>query len=173
MEVVAEEYFYSEMKAKEEAKQKARKEQESLEKKALESMTKEERKIWRRETQREIIQWMLQYLPKQKPKRTIFDPLKYATFKGLVQQSVDFAKEHSLNVHIYTTEESSGCISFAGETLLCYPEHMLTLHKLMQAADQVHIRAAHDADLGRPIDIDGGIRIEFWFDCFRELPLEK
>lgn len=43
------------------------------------------------------------------------------------------------------------------------------LEKLTATADEVHIALSVDTGKGSPTDIDGLVRMEFWFDFYAEV----
>ena len=59
-----------------------------------------------------------------------------------------------------------GCITFVGEELGYIEKHKAMLEKLTATADKVHIALSVDTGEGSPTDIDGLVRMEFWFDFY-------
>lgn len=62
-----------------------------------------------------------------------------------------------------------GCITFVGEELRYIEKHKAMLEKLTAVADEVHTALAVDTGEGSPTDIDGLVRMEFWFDFYVEI----
>lgn len=96
----------------------------------------------------------------------IIDPKKYKVFLELAKISIPFAKELRANLQIYT-EDLTGSIIFVGEELNHTENEKVMLEKLISAADEVHVAISVDTGAGMSTDIDGLVRMEFWFDFYQ------
>lgn len=171
MNIIAKKYFYSENKAFWEAKRKEYSERLDMQSKVLQELPEEEQKKGLEELDAKTAQLLSPLLPLPDKICTIIDPLKYDTFRMLVDESIAFAEERIANLRVFTAD-CTGCICFAGEEITCFAEQMDIFRKLNAAADEVHIAPSVNTGEKSPLDIEGGVRLEFWFDFFHQVVLE-
>lgn len=171
MDIIAEKYFYSENKKFWDNKLEGVGKRLEASSQALQELTEDERKQVQEELVTLVDRLLSDALPLPEKFCTIINPIKYDEFRKLTQEIIAFAEDRIVNLQIFTIG-FTGCISFAGAELSCYPEQMDMLRKLNVVADEVHIAPSCDTGAGTPTDIDAGVRIEFWFNFFHQVELE-
>ena len=103
---------------------------------------------------------------------TMIDPKKRVRFWRLADVAMDLAKEIGANLLI-ETEGFAGCIVLAGEELGGQGDQKLIFSTLGAAADEIHIRTTEDHGTGSPLDLDGLVQLEFWFDLCESVETEE
>ncbi|MDO5549125.1 MAG: hypothetical protein Q4F79_11675 [Eubacteriales bacterium] len=101
----------------------------------------------------------------------IFNPKLYKEFTRLAEASIPLAREMRANLQAFT-EDMNGCISFVGDELNCSGENKNLLIELSKAASEVNVALTEDTGNGLPTDVDGAIRLEFWFEFCTPAPAE-
>ncbi len=96
---------------------------------------------------------------------------QYQQFLKLSDECIALAKEAAANLLI-DTEELTGCISFVGDEMSFTREAKFLFERLHASANEVYIAASADTGNGSPTDVDGAVRIEFWFDFYAETEME-
>lgn len=119
-----------------------------------------------------VTEVLSQLLPLPEKFCTVVDPIQYNNFCALVSESKVIAQTLRMNLMIYQTD-LSGCISFAAEELTCYPEHREIFAKLNATANELHITTSVDTGEGHATDVNGGIRMEYWFSFYKQAQFEQ
>ncbi|MCD8357279.1 MAG: hypothetical protein LUE11_12030, partial [Clostridia bacterium] len=139
------------------------KEMAEVQARILQELPEEEREQVLDKRMKTISDLLAKLLPLPDEVCTMINPFKYNRFLELVDISIAFAEERVVNL-LVSTEGLTGCICFAGEELACLTEQKNVFGKFNAAADEVYIAPSVDTGKGSATDVDGGIRIEFWFD---------
>lgn len=160
-----ERYYYTEYKEECELRIKEIQEHLKLQQEAIRELPEEEQKELH-EAQKETIDELLsEIMPSSSAVCTIINPVKYKCFLELAEKSVSLAEELKANLLIHT-ENVAGCITFVGEDLSHTGKRKSVLERLTAAADEVHVDLSVDTGEGSAADIDGLVRMEFWFDFY-------
>lgn len=105
----------------------------------------------------------------QDPYKVIL-PQKILDFQESIDSSVKLAKALCANLEIYT-ENWTGAILFVCNELNYTKMKRIALMDLIERADEVHIKRSANAGANSPVDVDGAIEIDFWFDFYKYLYL--
>lgn len=160
-----ERYYYTEYKEEAEPRIKEMQEHLLLQQEAIRELPEEEQ-MEHHEAQKESAnEYLSEIMPLPSEICTIINPAKHRRFAELAEESISLAKELGANLLAYT-ENTTGCITFVGEELGYIEKHKAMLEKLTATADEVHIALSVDTGEGSPTDIDGLVRMEFWFDFY-------
>lgn len=164
-------FYYSERKAIWEAVLEKVEKRLEIQTYALEELLEEEQeKICNKQIEA-VVERLSQLLPLPGEVCTLVNPSKYNRFLELANASIAFAEDRIVNL-LVQTEGLTGCISFAAEELTCLTEQKNLFKELVDAADEIHIATSVDMGESSPTDIDGGVRVEFWFDFFIQVEME-
>lgn len=160
-----ERYYYTECKEEAEPQIKEMQEHLLLQQEAIQELPEEEQ-MEQHEVQKESVNKLLsEIMPQPSEICTIINPEKHRLFAELAEESISLAKELGANLLAYT-ENTIGCITFVGEELGYIEKHKAMLEKLIAASDEVHVALSADTGEGGPTDVDGLVRMEFWFDFY-------
>lgn len=166
-----ERYYYSEHKALWESRQKEMKEHLHIQKEATQKLSIEEQRELTLRQKKAIEETFLELLHMPSIVYSAFNPQKYNVFVKLAEISVILAELLRANLLVYT-EDMTGCISLVAEEMTYTREQKQLLSMLTLAADEVHVGVSADTGEGSPMDIDGLVRTEFWFDCYASVAEE-
>ena len=160
-----ERYYYTEYKEEAEPRIKEMQEHLLLQKEVIQELPEEEQ-MQLYEAQKDTVNELFsEIMPLPSEICTLINPAKYRLFAELAEKSIFLAKELGANLLAYT-ENTTGCITFVGEELGYIEKHKAMLEKLTAAADEVHVALSADTGEESPTDIDGLVRMEFWFDFY-------
>ena len=163
-----ERYYYTEYKEEVEPQVKEMQEHLILQQEIIQELPEEEQKQLREAQEGFTKKYLSEIVPQPSEICTIINPAKYRRFAELAEESILLAKELGANLLAYT-ENTTGCITFVGEELGYIEKHKAMLEKLTAVADEVHVALSADTGEGSPTDIDGLVRMEFWFDFYVEI----
>lgn len=160
-----EKYCYSEYKRLWETRQEEIRELMSEQEACFVAMPEGEWQELDEEQKDKIDSILAELLPMPDELNQVIDVEKYGDFCEIAQISAAFAEELRANL-LVRTEDLTGCIIFVGEEMNFKENQKELLEKLVSMADEVHVAISVDTGECSPIDIDGLVRMEFWFDFY-------
>lgn len=167
-----EKFYYSENKAYWDSMLERAKEMAEVQAQILQELPEEEQEQVLDKRMKTITDLLAKLQPVPDEVCAMINPFKYNRFLELVNISIAFAEERVVNL-LVSTEGLSGCISFVGEELACLAEQKEVFGEFNAVADEVYIAPSVDTGKGSSADVDGGVRIEFWFDFTVRCKIEE
>ena len=108
----------------------------------------------------------------QPPIYTIANPKKYRQFKKVVNDAIELARAVRANL-LVREENLTASIILVGDDMAFSGEEKQILDRLTESADDVAVKLSVDVGDGTPMDIDGIVQMEFWFDFYEKIELEE
>lgn len=103
---------------------------------------------------------------------TVADQTKQIRFWYIANAAMELAEQIGANLLI-ETEGLTGCIILAGEELGGKRTQKLIFNLLGTSSDEIHIRTTVNHGTGSPIDLDGLVQMEFWFDLYESVEIAE
>lgn len=101
---------------------------------------------------------------------TVVNPKKYVQFQSLIEESITLAKTIRANLLIdIDPNDLTASIIFVGEEMTFTLAKKNLLCRLTEAADELTVKRSADSGQNSPLDLEGLVQMEFWFDFYETI----